>query len=123
MALAYGPIDWGVDRGLGEILPTFCTNVVDHCLIGCHVFGSVICTSVVCPEIGIRCCPVCYVSDADRGLSEIPQSFFANGLVHLVIGSHISGSVCATGLDWSLIGLPVLGSDLSLCKLRCGSWT
>ena len=59
----------------------------------------------------------------DRGLSEIPQSFFTNGLVGLAIGSHTSGSVYATGLDWPLIGLPVLGSDLSLCQLRCGSWT
>ena len=56
-------------------------------------------------------------------LAKFPRFFFASGLVGLMIGSHTSGSVCATGLDWSLIGLPVLGSDLSLCQLRCGSWT
>ena len=101
-----------MDHGLSEILPVFCTNVLDHHLIGCHVFGSVICTPVVCPEIGILCCPACCMRDVDRGLSEIPQMFCADGLVCLVIGSHGSGPICTGGLVWSLIGFPVLGSGL-----------
>ena len=48
----------------------------------------------------------------DRGLSEIPQVFCAVALVHLVIGSHVSGSICAGDLVWFLIGLPGLGSHL-----------
>ena len=66
----------------------------------------------MCPEKVIRCCPACLVGDVDRGLSEIPQVFCAVALVHPVIGSHISGSICAGDLVRFLIGLPVLGSHL-----------
>ena len=51
----------------------------------------------------------------DRGLSEIPPIFYADALVNPVIGSHVSGSVCAAFLVWFLIGLQVLGSRPSFC--------
>ena len=55
------------------------------------------------------------IGDLDCGLCEIPQTFCANGLVGLVTGSHVSISGRAGGLVWFLVGLPVPGSDLSLC--------
>ena len=84
-------------------------DVLDCCLIGCHIFGSVICRSVVCLGISVLCCPACYVSDVDCGLGEISQTFCADGLVGLVIGSCGSGPTCAGDLVWFLIGFPVLG--------------
>ena len=87
-------------------------DVLDCCLIGCHVFSSVICRSVVCLEIGVLCCPACCVSDVDCGLGEIPPMFRANGLVNLVIGSHVSGCMCTAVLVWFQTGLPVLGSGM-----------
>ena len=52
------------------------------------------------------------MSDMDRGLNEIPQTFCADGLVHLAIGSCGSGLICAGGLVWFPIGFPDLGLGL-----------
>ena len=113
-------LDWCFDLGLNVCLSEVCLrehlygngmgpDALGGLVIGSHVSGPVICRSALYPQKVMTCVAT---GDVDRGLSEIPQMFCADGLVCLVIGSHGSGPICTGGLVWFPIGFPVLGSGL-----------